>query len=94
MSHLMRIAFAALCFSAFLGAAPEPAKADPYRWCAEYSGGRGGGGRNCYFVTWQQCMAAISGVGGLCTPNPFYDGRPVVTPEDGPRPRRRTYSSY
>ena len=30
----------------------ESAKADPYRWCAQYSGGRfGGGGTNCYFVT-------------------------------------------
>lgn len=28
----------------------QPAKADPYRWCAEY-GGHGGGGTNCGFVT-------------------------------------------
>ena len=87
------LALAALSLT-FVGAAPEPATADPYRWCAEYSGGRGGGGRNCYFVTLQQCRATISGVGGVCTPNPFFDGRPVVTPEDGPRVRRRVYSSY
>jgi hypothetical protein len=93
MSHLARIAFAALCFSTVFGATPQPAQADPYRWCAEYSGGRGGGGRNCYFMTLNQCRAAISGVGGTCTPNPFFDGRPIVTPEDGVRVRRRSSSS-
>ena len=50
------------------------AQADPYRWCAEYGGFRGGGGTNCYFVTFGQCQAAISGVGGFCRPNPFYTG--------------------
>jgi len=50
------------------------ASADPYRWCAEYGGFRGGGGTNCYFVTIQQCRAAVSGVGGFCRPNPFYTG--------------------
>ena len=55
------------------------AQADPYRWCAQYSGK---GTRNCYFVTWEQCRAALSGNGGFCEPNGFYDGRPVVTPED------------
>jgi len=96
MSNFVRIAFAALCFTTFLGAAPEPAKADPYRWCADYSGGRfgGGGGRNCYFFTLAQCRATGSGVGGYCSPNPFYDGRPIVTPEDVPMrvKRRRVYT--
>jgi hypothetical protein len=73
--------------STFVGAAPAPANADPYRWCAEY-GGRSGA-KNCYFMTWQQCRATVSGVGGFCSPNPFYDGRPIVTPEDGVRVRRR-----
>jgi hypothetical protein len=50
------------------------AQADPYRWCAEYGGGGRGGGTNCYFVTFGQCQAAISGVGGFCRPNPFYTG--------------------
>jgi hypothetical protein len=50
-----------------------PAKADPYRWCAEYGGGRGGG-TNCYFVTLQQCRAAVSGNGGFCRQNSFYTG--------------------
>lgn len=63
------------------------AQADPYRWCADY-GVFGNRGTNCYFMTIQQCRAAISGAGGFCRPNPFYDGRPVTTPEDAPRRRR------
>jgi hypothetical protein len=52
----------------------QPAHADPYGWCAEYGTRGGGGGTNCYFVTWQQCQAAISGNGGFCRRNLFYDG--------------------
>jgi hypothetical protein len=62
----------------------DGAKADPYRWCAEYGGGRGGG-TNCYFVTLGQCRAAISGMGGFCRPNTFYTG------DDRPRRRTRSY---
>jgi hypothetical protein len=70
--------------------ATAPAQADPYRWCAEYGGGRfGGGGTNCYFMTLQQCRAAISGMGGFCRHNQFYDGRPQRTPEDAYGMRRQ-----
>jgi hypothetical protein len=80
--------FVAMVFAAAVSFA-ESAEADPYRWCAVYSGGSfGGGGTNCYFVTLGQCQAAVSGVGGFCAPNNFYDGRPVATPGDGSRRRR------
>ena len=69
------------------GSAFEPAQADPYKWCAVYGTGRDGGATNCYFVTLEQCRAASSGMGGFCTVNQFYDGRPVTT--DGPPPVRR-----
>ena len=75
----MRIALAAL-FSLFVLSAAAPAQADPYRWCAQY-GGRGA--TNCYFHNLEQCRLAISGNGGFCVPNNFYDGRPVMTPEYG-----------
>ena len=65
----------------------QPAHADPYRWCAQYGGKSGA--TNCYFVTHEQCMAALSGNGGFCNRNTFYDGQPVTTPEDGPRRGRR-----
>lgn len=61
--------------------AQTPANAlpyDPYPWCAVY-GGRGGGASNCGFLTWQQCMATISGMGGFCNRNQFYNPRPAAT---------------
>ena len=42
-----------------------------YPWCAEY--GRGGG-RNCGFVSYEQCMETSRGMGGFCEPNLFYPG--------------------
>jgi hypothetical protein len=51
---------------------------DPYPWCAVY-GGRGGGGTNCGFTTWEQCMATVSGIGGFCNRNQFYNPRPAAS---------------
>lgn len=66
--------------------ASAPAQAqqqgDPYAWCALYSGSGLGGAQNCYFLTLEQCRAAVSGVGGYCSPNPFYTG---PGPAPGPR---------
>jgi hypothetical protein len=74
----------------FAGSAIDKAQADPYKWCALYNAGRGGGSQNCYFITWQQCQTSVSGVGGFCMVNQFYDGKPVVTPEDrGARPKKK-----
>jgi hypothetical protein len=55
----------------FLTLSTLPVRADPYKWCAEY--GRAGG-RNCYFLTLEQCRMTISGIGGSCVPNQFYTG--------------------
>jgi hypothetical protein len=85
----MRIVFPAALVVSLTVLVGTPGRADPYRWCADYGGGFGGGGTNCYFVTFEQCRAAVSGVGGFCRQNGFYDGRPVTTPETtGPRSRR------
>jgi hypothetical protein len=74
----MRIALAIVALLAIAPLSSSPAKADPYRWCAVY--GDSNGGRNCGFVTLQQCRAAISGDNqAICEPNPFYDGRPIRT---------------
>jgi Protein of unknown function (DUF3551) len=80
-----RLAIAVLV-TLIAGSLADSAKADPYRWCAQYGGGRGGGGTNCYFMTFGQCQAAVSGVGGFCRPNPFYTG--------GGEPRRKARRSY
>lgn len=65
-------------------------RADPYRWCAVYSG-RGGGASNCGFVTWDQCMATVSGIGGFCEPNQFYTGPDRAQQPPRKRSRDRTY---
>jgi hypothetical protein len=83
----MRIAVAALL--PLLALAATPAQADPYRWCATYAGYGGGGVESCYYVTLEQCRAAISGIGGFCRESGWYDGRPVST--DGPVIRQRRH---
>jgi Protein of unknown function (DUF3551) len=58
----------------------RPADANEYPWCAQYSSDDGGGGRNCGFVSWEQCMETVRGMGGDCQRNLFYEGpadRPV-----------------
>lgn len=65
------------------------ASAEPYKWCAVYSSGRGGGASNCGFVTLEQCRATVSGIGGFCAENQFYTG-----PEDRPaRPTRKRHKA-
>lgn len=67
-------------------AAPTAGQAQTYPWCAQY-GGWSGGGRNCGFVSYAQCMATVSGVGGFCERNAFYTGpeRPVRRPKKAVR---------
>ena len=83
----MRFAVAALLVL-IAGVDAAPAQADPYRWCAHYSG-EGGNGSNCYFVTLEQCRWAVSGVGGSCALNPFYDGGTAERPAPARRVRGR-----
>ncbi len=71
--------FAALAAASFTSSFTSPAQADPYRWCAEYGGSHGG--RNCGFVTLQQCRATIAGDNrAVCVLNPYFDGRRIRTP--------------
>lgn len=43
-----------------------------YPWCVQYGGRDGGGGRNCGFVSYDQCMLTARGSGGMCEQNLFY----------------------
>ena len=61
---------------------------DPYPWCAVY-GGRMSGSSNCGFSTWNQCMATVSGIGGFCQRNSFYNPRASAS-----RSRKRAYYNY
>jgi Protein of unknown function (DUF3551) len=49
-----------------------PAQAQNYPWCAQYSGRALGGAMNCGFVSFAQCMATVSGIGGFCIQNNTY----------------------
>jgi hypothetical protein len=70
----MRFALTALVFAGTALVA-QPAKADPYPWCAVY--GTNDGRESCYYMTFQQCLIQIQGLGGFCNQNPGYTGPPV-----------------
>jgi hypothetical protein len=60
----------------------KPAAARNNAWCAYLN--FAGGGTNCGFSTFQQCLAAVSGdSSSSCGPNPQYHG------VSGPAPSRR-----
>ncbi len=62
------------------------AHADPYyKWCAVLN--MGDAAYNCGFVTLEQCQATVSGVGGFCELNQFYN-EPVRKPDKTARTRR------
>ena len=65
---------------------------DPYPWCAVY-GGSMSGSSNCGFTTLQQCMATVSGIGGSCERNRFYNPRATAKRSKPPKKRSddRTY---
>ncbi len=64
------VALCSLGFAvAFVLGTPAAAKGPP--WCAAYRTGA----TNCGFNTYEQCLAAISGIGGYCNRN-YIDGEP------------------
>jgi hypothetical protein len=74
MTKISSALFETIVFVAL--AAPIPAAAIEYPWCAQYSGDDGDGGRNCGFVSQEQCMETVRGMGGFCEHNLFYTGAP------------------
>ena len=72
---------------------PNLAEAQNYPWCAYYSG-KEGGGTNCGFTTFQQCLDTVSGIGGSCQRNNLYQPPPgphPLTSPPGPHPLTRMY---
>jgi hypothetical protein len=67
----MRLIFTAAAAAILLIGGESAANAQNYPWCAQY-GWRGDGPRNCGFVSWQQCMATVQGIGGYCERNAMY----------------------
>jgi hypothetical protein len=66
-SILSVVVFTALAAVTIPAAAQSPTS---YPWCMK--GARGG--TSCYFNSYQDCMAAVSGLGGWCMRNPYYRG--------------------
>ena len=56
-------------------------EAQNYPWCAYY-GGKEGGGTNCGFTTFQQCLDTVSGIGGSCNVNTQYQPPPRAASAD------------
>jgi Protein of unknown function (DUF3551) len=62
-------------------------EAQNYPWCSYYSSG-GGGGTNCGFTTFQQCLDNVRGIGGFCDRNTQYQ------PPPGPHPSTALQRRY
>jgi len=79
---------AAACVAGIMLTGAGTAQAEVvYPWCAHYGKHDEGGSGNCGFTSFRQCMATVSGTGGYCARNPFY--QPDEVYEDQPRHRRR-----
>ena len=68
------VMFLVLGAAALLGHAyPAAAQsAYTYPWCAVYTDKSGA--QACYYASYAQCMATMSGIGGYCIRSPYYRG--------------------
>jgi hypothetical protein len=81
-----------LCIVSGMATLSSNANAQNYPWCAYYGGGDfGGGGTNCGFTTFEQCMTTLSGMGGFCDRNTQYVPPPGPHPAPVHRPRSRRH---
>ena len=69
------------------GAVPQ-AQAQNYPWCAEYSMGVGGG-PNCGFISFEQCMTTVRDMGAFCVENNTH----VPPPGSHPRAKRKQHGA-
>lgn len=60
-------------------AIPAPAQAQNYPWCAHY--GTPYDDTSCGFVSYEQCMGSVSGVGGFCEKNDTYKPPVAARPQ-------------
>ena len=87
MRRSCSVLFALSALAALVLFAPTAGQAEPYKWCAVY-GGSAGGASNCGFVSYEQCMETLRGMGGFCERNLFYTG-PAEPPAKKARKRAR-----
>jgi hypothetical protein len=86
MHLVLAAAVAALATTSLAGRAEAGSS---YPFCAVAGGYNSY--ENCTYPSFGACMAAVSGVGGHCQPNPRFDGysRDDGSAYDDPPPRRR-----
>jgi hypothetical protein len=70
---------AAIAMVLVMMAAPPSAQAQNYPWCAHY--GTPYDDTSCGFVSYEQCMASVSGIGGFCEKNDTYKPPMMVRPQ-------------
>ncbi|WP_315832308.1 DUF3551 domain-containing protein [Bradyrhizobium prioriisuperbiae] len=80
MRHLL---FAAVLLTIPMLTLSAPARAIEYPWCSAES-------INCFYSSFEQCQAAISGLGLDCTRNPRLVAESSDTRADTDRPVRRS----
>jgi hypothetical protein len=86
-------ALAMTALSPIIDTAPADAQAATCRpWCVYYGGGGRGGGTNCGFISYEQCMWTAQGSdvcmpNGFCPPHPGARGGPPGS-DDGWSRRR------
>jgi hypothetical protein len=91
----MRVVLVVLAWCSLTVIDVRPAASEVYRpWCVQYLSGRGDGGTNCSFTSYEQCMmTATPGSGGVCVQNPWYlrygPGSPKADTTTGRRERTR-----
>jgi hypothetical protein len=78
----MRIILVVLAVFAVAAGISTGAQAQNYPWCAVLN--MGDIAYNCGFVSREQCMVSVSGVGGFCQENNLYQRLAAARP---PRPR-------
>jgi uncharacterized protein DUF3551 len=77
--------------TALVVVAPRPSEAHyNYPWCAQFFDA--GSVFSCAFVTYEQCLVTVSGIGGLCMQNPADRFRPRYVEARRAKPRR--HSAY
>jgi hypothetical protein len=50
-----------------------------YPWCS-LGGAKDSNALSCYYTSWEQCKATMSGIGGLCVESPYYHPQPTNLP--------------
>ena len=76
----MKVCLVASAIGLAIAGGAAPAAAQSYPWCGYYS--VNGGAENCGFSSFEQCLTALGGIGGICMRNTQY-----ISPSGTERPR-------